>query len=78
MIDAYDRERTAALIKEARQLTADLKVETEKIKIEMTRVLTGDEEDEDALSDAPEAETVENDTDFSGATPPKSFWRFWR
>jgi hypothetical protein len=77
MIDVYDRERTAALIKEARQLTADLKVETEKIKIEMTRVLS-DDEHEDALFDAPEAEKVGNDADFSGATPPKSFWRFWR
>ena len=76
MIDAYDKQRTAALIEEARQLTADLKIETEKIKAAMTRVLTGDE-DEGAILDGPEAETVGNDADFSGAAPPKSFWRFW-
>ena len=77
MIDAYDRERIAALIKEARHITADLKDETEKIKIEMTRVLSGDEDD-DALLDGPEAEKFADDADFSGVTPPKSFWRFWR
>ena len=77
MIDVYDKERIAALIKEARHITADLKVEAEKIKIEMTRVLSRDEYD-DAPLDGPEAEPVANDADFSGATPPKSFWRFWR
>ena len=77
MIEVYDKERTAALIKEARHITADLKVEAERIKIEMTRVLTGDEYD-DELLDGPEAEKVANDADFSGPTPPKSFWRFWR
>ena len=76
MMDAYDKERTAALIEEARQLTADLKTETEKIKAAMTRVLTGDE-DKGAILDGPEAETVGNDPDFSGAAPAKSFWRFW-
>jgi len=77
MTVVYDRERVAALIKAARQITDDLKDETEKIKIEMTRVLNGDEYD-DALLDGPEAEKVANDADFSGRTPPKSFWRFWR
>jgi hypothetical protein len=75
MIDVYDKERTAALIKEARQISADLMVEMERIKIEMTRVL-GD--DEDAPLDEPEEETIVNDADFSGVTPPQSFWRFWR
>jgi hypothetical protein len=77
MIDVYDKERIAALIKEARHITADLKVEAEKIKIEMTRALSGDEYD-DTLLDGSEAEKVANDADFSAATPPKSFWRFWR
>jgi hypothetical protein len=74
MIDVYDKERTAALIEEARQISADLKIETERIKIEMTKIL-GDEDD--APLDEPEAETIVNDPDFSGVTPPKSFWRFW-
>ena len=43
MTDVYDKERIAAIIKEARHITADLKVEAEKIKIEMTRVLHRDE-----------------------------------
>jgi hypothetical protein len=75
MIDVYDKERTAALIEEARQISADLKIETERIGIEMSRVL-GD--DEDAPLDGSEAEKVVNDPDFSGVTPPRSFWRFWR
>jgi hypothetical protein len=77
MIDAYDKQRTAALIKEARQITADLKVEAEKIKIEMAGILSGGEE-EDAFLDVAEAEEIVHDADFSGVTPPKSFWRFWR
>jgi hypothetical protein len=77
MTVVYDKERIAALIKEARQITDDLKDETEKIKTEMTRVLNGDQ-DEDTLFDGPEVEKVVNDPDFSRATPPKSFWRFWR
>jgi hypothetical protein len=60
MGELYDKERTVALIKEARQLTADLKIETEKIRIQMTRVLLG----EDELSHASEGETVTNDADF--------------
>jgi hypothetical protein len=77
MTVVYDRERVAALIKAARQITDELKDETEKIKIEMTRVLSGDEDD-DALLDGPEAEKFADDADFAGVTPPKSFWRFWR
>ena len=75
MIDVYDKERAATLIEEARQISADLKIEIERIRIEMTRVL-GD--DEDAPLDGSEAEKVVNDPDFFGVTPPKSFWRFWR
>ncbi len=75
MSDVYDKERTAALIKEARQLTADLKIETEKIRIEMSRVLDGDEDKScEVLDDV----TVAHDADFSKVTPPKFFWRFWR
>jgi hypothetical protein len=41
MAEEYDRERTAALIKEAREITAQLKDEAEKIKVQMNRVLEG-------------------------------------
>jgi len=74
MGELYDEERTVALIKEARQLAADLKIETEKIRIQMTRVLLG----EDELSRVSEDETVTDDAGFLKVTPPKFFWRFWR
>ena len=44
MGDAYDKKRTAALIEEARQITADLKTETEGIKRQMERMLDGEED----------------------------------
>ena len=74
MGELFDKKRTVALIKEARQLTADLKIETEKIRIQMTRVLLG----EDELSHASEGETVTDGADFLKVTPPKFIWRFWR
>jgi len=74
--DVHDRERTAALIKEARQLTADLKVEVKEIETQMGRVLEGDE---DEISDALESENAAHDADFSEErSAPKFFWRFWR
>ena len=76
MDDVFDRQRTAALIEEARQITAELKVETEKIKLEMTRVLEGHDVD---FLDVAAGEKVAGDCDFSeGERVPKSFWRFWR
>ena len=75
MSDVYDKERAASLIKEARQLTADLKVEVKEIETLMGRVLEGDR---DELLDAPEGEAVADDADFSKVAPPKFFWRFWR
>jgi hypothetical protein len=76
MNDGYDKERTAALIKEARQLTADLKVETEKIKSQMENVLEGGE---DELLDVREGDKVAPDANLlEGVVPRKSAWRFWR
>ena len=76
MGDAYDKKRTAALIEEARQITADLKTETEGIKRQMERMLDGEE---DGSLDASLGEKVERDSDFSeGERVPKFFWRFWR
>jgi hypothetical protein len=75
MSDVYDKVRTAALIKEARQLTADLKVEVKEIETQMGRVLEGDQ---DEKLDVPESEAVADDADFLKVTPPKFFWRFWR
>ena len=76
MSDVYDRERTAALFKEARQLTTVLKVEVEKIKIELTKVLEPDEAD---LVDARNESTEACDGDLpEEKSAPKFFWRFWR
>jgi hypothetical protein len=41
MAEEYDKERAAALFKEARELTSHLKDEAEKIKAQMERVLEG-------------------------------------
>ena len=75
MNDGYDKERTEALIKEARQLTADLKLEVKEIETQMGRVLKGDE---DEVVDVPAGDNVPHDADFLKLTPPKFFWRFWR
>jgi hypothetical protein len=76
MSEVYDRERTAALIKEARQLTAALKVEAEKIKIELTKVL---EPDEAELVQALDESNEACDGDLpEEKSAPKFFWRFWR
>jgi hypothetical protein len=69
MEDEYDRQQSAALIKEARELTAELKVEVGKIHTQMGRVLDGRLEDAD--EDQP---PVASGASQSG----KPFWRFWR
>lgn len=43
MGDAYDRERTAALIDEARQLTAALKIEAAEIKTVIDKAFDGND-----------------------------------
>ena len=75
MSDVYDKERTAALIKEARQLTADLKVEVQEIQTQMGRVLEGDEDEKLALESANPADDA---SILEGVVPRKSAWRFWR
>ena len=60
----YDKERAAALIKAAQEITGHLKTETEGIKQQMARVLEGDEDDEATV--------------IAEARPVKSRWRFWR
>jgi hypothetical protein len=62
----YDRERTAALLKEAQEITSHLKVETEALKRQMATVLDGRE---DETSGQPAGQKA--------VTAP-SRWRFWR
>ena len=66
MADVYDKERTAALVDEARKLTAALKVEAEEI-----RTVIGKAFDED---DGDDADAVDE-----GVVVPRKFkWWFWR
>ena len=76
MAEEYDKERAAALIKEAREMTADLKVEVAKIKTQMESVLEGGE---DEFSDGPEGEKAADEPSIlEGVVPRKSFWKLWR
>jgi hypothetical protein len=76
MGEEYDKEKTAALIKEAQEITADLKVETQTIQRQMERVLEGGEEE---TLGAPEGERVGDEpTVAEAASEVKSHWRFWR
>ena len=62
----FDKERTAALLKEAQEVTSHLKVETEVLKRQMARVL---DDREDEASDQPAGQK---------AVTAASRWRFWR
>jgi len=66
MSPEYDRERTAALLKEAQELTTQLKVEAEVLARQMATVLDGGE---DETTDPPERQK---------ATTARSRWWFWR
>jgi hypothetical protein len=66
MGDAYDRERTAALIDEARKLTAALKIEAGEIKAVIDKAFDA--------NDGDEAGSVDEGV----AVPPKFKWWFWR
>jgi hypothetical protein len=74
--DEYDKERTAALIKEAQELTAHLKLEVKEIETQMGRVLKGDE---DEILDALESENAAHPADvLLEPAAGKFLWRFWR
>jgi hypothetical protein len=64
MSEVYDRERTAALIDEARKLTAAVKIEAREINSILEKAFDADEEDE------PPETTTKGSRMFK--------WRFWR
>jgi hypothetical protein len=85
MLEVYDRKKTAALLKTAREITAGLKSEMGEIASQISRVLDGREEDADgidALASDPQEQgrlqlTIPVTT--SQQRPKgKSFWQFWR
>jgi hypothetical protein len=67
MEEGYDRERTAALVDEARKLTAALKMEASDIKSILDRAF--DDEDGEEKSDV---------NDVTQTPTPKFKWWFWR
>jgi hypothetical protein len=73
MHEDYNREKSAALIQEAQEITRHLKAETESLKRQMARVLEGDE---DEPLDAPEGTGHGNV--LGGRDVGKSFWQLWR
>jgi len=78
----YDKEKTAALIKEAQAITAGLKCEIGKLQTQMSRVLDDrqvemDEVDQAASDPRKEQLTVEA-TIVKDAGAGKPFWWLWR
>jgi hypothetical protein len=75
MQEVYDRERTAALVKEAQDIIAALKCEAGEIATQMARVLSGpeDEDDPDRRRRVPPPLPV-----MQRETRSRPFWRFWR
>ena len=71
MEEDYDRERSAALIREGKEITNELKVEIGKIRSQMDRVLDGREEDADEC----DVDTAPKASKEPGSSQP--FWRFW-
>jgi hypothetical protein len=82
MGEEYDPERAAALIKAGRDITAHLKAETELIKRQMERVLTGEEEEEETGHGPSTAERTAEVADTAAGREmtgvAKARWRFWR
>jgi len=76
MPEEYNRERIDQLIKEAREITAHLRAETEKIKAEMARVVDGEDE---ADVNEPDGEKAALDASIlAEIAPKKSSWWRWR
>jgi hypothetical protein len=63
----YDRERTAALLKEAQEITSRLKVEAEVLARQMATVLDGRED-----------ETPHPPPEGQKTVTARSGWWFWR
>jgi hypothetical protein len=64
----YDKERTDALLKEAQEITAHLRIETKVLERQMAKVLDGQED-----------EAVDNATVVAKAAVGATWnWRFWR
>ena len=72
MQDQYDKQKTAALIKEAQEITCQLRAETESLERQMEKVLCGGEDEPLGALEGNAANVVH---DGAGR---KSFWQLWR
>jgi hypothetical protein len=72
MQDTYDRERAAALVKEARDMIAALRCETGEIAVQMSRVRHDPDDDPPTLPKATLAPALQR------KSVRKPFWMFWR
>lgn len=73
MAQEYDKERAMALIKQARDLTAQLKAEMEEIKTQMDTVLDEAGDNSDRVEQAALDANI-----LSEVAPKKTVWWRWR
>jgi hypothetical protein len=84
MLHSYDRDKTAELLKEARDITVALNSEIREIATQMSHVLEGGEECADGIEGhVPDVEVQRSPdlaipTASAQASASKSFWQFWR
>jgi hypothetical protein len=81
MLEAYDRDKTEALLQEARTVAAGLKIEVGEIATQMSHVLEGADEVERHAPDLENQRRPEVAIPGGAAQEPlfaKSFWQFWR
>jgi len=69
----YDRERAAALVREARDMIAALKCETGEIAVQMSRVRHDPDDD-----DPPRPPKATLAPALQRKIARKPFWKFWR
>ena len=69
----FDRKKCVALVKEAREITYHLKVETEHLERQIEKVLEGG--DDEPLAERVGARDGHN---LAEGAVSKSFWQFWR
>lgn len=72
----YDKQRTAALIKEAREITNHLKVEMESLKRQIARVLDGDPDEPGTPTE--NRKVIEEMSTADRTIARRSGWLFWR
>lgn len=73
MQETYDRDRAAALVKQARDMIAALKCETGEIAVQVSRV-RHDPDDDDSPPTLPKATLAPA---LQRKANRKPFWKFW-